>query len=70
MDQAAATAIAVAIKDQIVKSRAEFLARIDALEAVIRAQGEVSPELEAALNAAKGEAQTSDDENPDAPPAG
>lgn len=68
MEQAAAVELANAIKDQITKSRAEFIARIDALEAVIRAQGAVSPELEAALLAAKGESQISDDVNPDAPP--
>ena len=67
MDNAAAVELANAIKDQIVKSRQEFLDRIDALEAVTRQQGPVSPELEAALLAAKGESQVSDDANVDAP---
>jgi ABC-type transporter Mla subunit MlaD len=55
------------LKDQVVKSRGEVLAKIADLETALANAGSTSPEVDAALEALKTEVQTSDDIVPDAP---
>jgi hypothetical protein len=69
MNQAELAAELKAVKDQNDKSRAEVLAKFDALEAAIVAAGNTSPEVDAALAELKASVQTDDDLIEDAPPA-
>lgn len=67
LSQAEAAAELVRIKDQILKSRAEILAKIEALEIAQQNAGNVTPEVEAAMAELKDAAQATDDIVPDAP---
>lgn len=65
--QAELAAELTALKDQVVKSRAEVLKKIGDLEAALANAGSTTPEVDAALAALKQEVQTTDDIVPDAP---
>lgn len=55
---------------QLTKVRTEVLTKISDLEAAIANAGQVSPEVQTALDALKTEVQAIDDINPDAPVPG
>lgn len=54
---------------QAAKAHAEIVAKVAALEAAIMAAGNTTPAVDAALAALKGEVQSLDDLNADAPQA-
>lgn len=56
-----------ALKDQTLKAKAEILAKVAELEAIIAAGGGTTPDVDAALAALKAEIQGIDDLNVDAP---
>jgi hypothetical protein len=67
MNQAELVAQLDALKAQVDKSKAEIVAKVADLEAELANAGQVSPEVEARLNALKSAVQAVDDLNPDAP---
>lgn len=56
-----------ALKDQLDKAKGEIVAKVQALEDALANAGGTTPEVDAALLALKGAAQSMDDLNPDAP---
>jgi hypothetical protein len=69
VSQAEHAAALAALKDQVVKTRAETLEKIAKLEEAVANSGNTSPEVDEALAALKTAVQAADDDIPDAVPA-
>jgi ABC-type transporter Mla subunit MlaD len=67
--QAQTTQAVNALKDQVVKSRDEIVARLAELQTAVDNAGNSTPEMDAALEGLRTAVQGVDDIVPDAPPA-